>query len=156
VRDRVAPANVRIAVGESKGVTSEDLLMIGVALFLAIDVLFLPWVDFTVGQYSTLTPATGNPTPYLGVLALIAAVAFIIDLLVERMTNIDLPRFGTGRARTRLVLVVVAVLSLLLKLVASLNHVHDLGIGCWLGILTALALLFLVERPEPTGTASRT
>jgi hypothetical protein len=156
VRGGVAAANVRIALGERSYITSEDWLLIGIALFLGVDLLFLPWVDFTVGQYSTLTPATGNPTPYLGVLALIAAVAFIVDLVVERTTDIDLPRFGTGRARTRLVLVAAAVLSLLLKLVASLNHVRDLGVGCWLGIVAALVLLFLVERPAPTGTPSQT
>lgn len=156
VRGGAAAARVRIAVMEWRNVTRADWIVIGIALLLAVDLLFLPWVDFSIGQYATLTPATGNPTPYLGVLALVASIAFIIDLVLERATDLPLPAVGGSTARTRRLLAVAAAAAIALKLVASLNHLHDLGLGCWLALIGGGLLFLLAERPEPAATPSRT
>ena len=57
----------------------EELIMAGVALLLAIDLLFLPWFDVTVSigsfKASFTSSATGEPDGWLGVLAVLSLVA---------------------------------------------------------------------------------
>jgi len=53
----------------------DDWILGGVALLLVIDLLFLPWFTISVGPFSASTTATGDPDGWLGVLAVLAAVA---------------------------------------------------------------------------------
>ncbi len=58
-------------------VTRDDWILGGIALFLAIDLLFLPWFDITVGPLSFTSTATGAPDGWLGILGVLACVALI-------------------------------------------------------------------------------
>jgi hypothetical protein len=95
--------------------TRDELIMTGVAFLLAIDLLFLPWFDISVGfgtfHVSAPSTATGSPDGWLGVLALLAALAVIADLALERLGNVDLPSINGSRATARLVLAAALVVS---------------------------------------------
>ena len=65
----------------------EDWLVGGLALLLAIDLLFLPWFSYSVGIYSASTTRhwlvlTAGPA----ILAVLASLAVVGDLLVERLS----------------------------------------------------------------------
>src|SRR5207248_7037963 len=103
----------------------DDWILAGLAFLLAIDVLFLPWFDYTFGfgpfTQSVTLSATDTPDGWLGVLAVIATMAVIGDLAVERLGNAPLPSIGGTRAGTRLALVGVVTLLLALKFIL---HAH--------------------------------
>src|SRR5437660_56843 len=92
-------------------VKRDDWLLAGVALLLVIDLVALPWFDISVGFLSVTSTATGAPDGWLGVLAVVAAIAVIADLGVERLSpQTHLPALGGSRATTRFVLAVVCAL----------------------------------------------
>jgi hypothetical protein len=121
----------------------EELILAGIALLLAIDLLFLPWFDVTVGigsfKASFTSSATGEPDGWLGVLALLSLVALVADLAVERLGNVDLPAINGNRADTRLALAAVAAAFVVLKF---LFHIHFslFGIGFWGAVVLTAAL----------------
>ncbi len=129
--------------------TRDELIMAGAALLLAIDLLFLPWFDISVSfgtlHVSATSSGTGSPDGWLGVLALLAALAVIVDLAVERLTDTNLPAVGGSRATTRLVLAVAAAAFVALKF---LFHIHfDLfGFGFWAAVVLAAALVVSAVR----------
>ena len=135
--------------------TRDELIMAGVALLLAIDLLFLPWFDISVSfgsfHVSATSSGTGSPDGWLGVLALLAALAVIADLALERLGNVDLPSINGSRATARLVLAGVAAGFVALKF---LFHIHfDLfGFGFWAAIVLASALVVSAARArDPEG-----
>ena len=66
----------------------DDWIIVGLAFLLAVDVLFLPWFDYTFGfgpfTRSITLSATDTPDGWLGVLGLLAALALIADLALDR------------------------------------------------------------------------
>jgi hypothetical protein len=121
----------------------EDMILSGLALFLIIDLVFLPWYSVDVlGLTLTLT-ATSAPYAIWGVLAALAALAFIIDLALERFGGVQLPEIGGSRATTRAAL---AGATLACMVVKFLLETSDLGFGCYLGAAAAIALLVLSAR----------
>jgi hypothetical protein len=129
--------------------TRDEIIMAGVALLLAIDLLFLPWFDISVSfgdfHVSATSSGTGSPDGWLGVLAVLAALAVIADLALERFGNVDLPAINGGHATTRFVLACVAAGFVALKF---LFHIHfDLfGFGFWAAIVLAAALVVSAAR----------
>ena len=129
--------------------TRDELIMAGVALLLALDLLFGPWFDISVSfgtfHVSATSSATGSPDGWLGVLALLTTLALIADLALERLGNVDLPAIGGGGATTRLVLASVAAGFVGLKF---LFHIHfDLfGFGFWAAVVLAAALVASAAR----------
>lgn len=127
----------------------EELILAGVALLLAIDLLFLPWFDVTVGigsfKASFTSSATGEPNGWLGVLAVLSLVALVADLAVERLGNVDLPAINGNRADTRLALAAVAAGFVVLKF---LFHIHFslFGIGFWGAVVLTAALVATAVR----------
>ena len=127
----------------------EELMLAGVALLLAIDLLFLPWFDVTVGigafKASFTSSATGEPDGWLGVLAVLALLALIADLGLERLGNVALPAVNGSRGDTRLVLAAVAGGLVALKF---LFHIHFslFGIGFWVGVVLTAALVITAVR----------
>ncbi len=127
----------------------EELILAGVALLLAIDLLFLPWFDVTVGigsfKASFTSSATGEPDGWLGVLAVLSLVALVADLAVERLGNVDLPAINGNRADTRLALAAVAAGFVVLKF---LFHIHFslFGIGFWGAVVLTAALVATAVR----------
>jgi hypothetical protein len=139
----------------------DDWVMAGLALLLAIDVLFLPWFDYSFGfgpfTRSVTLSATDTPDGWLGVLALLAALAVIADLALDRFGATELPSIGGSRAGTRLVLVGAAALFLGLKFIL---HVHFslFGFGFWAALVLTVALLVVAFRAlesESAPAASR-
>ena len=127
----------------------EELILAGVALLLAIDLLFLPWFDVTVSigsfKASFTSSATGEPDGWLGVLAVLSLVALIADLALERLGNVDLPAINGSRADTRLALAAVAAGFVVLKF---LFHIHFslFGIGFWGAVVLTAALVATAVR----------
>jgi hypothetical protein len=122
----------------------DDWIMGGLALLLAIDVLFLPWFDYSFGfgpfTRSITLSATDTPDGWLGVIGLLAALAVIADLAIDRLGATELPSIGHSRAGTRLVLAGAAALFLALKFIL---HVHFslFGFGFWAAVVLTVALL---------------
>jgi hypothetical protein len=133
-------------------VTRDDWILGGIALFLAIDLLFLPWFDISIGPLSFTSTATGSPDGWLGILGVLACVALIADIAIERLSDTELPTIGGDRASTRKILAIVAAAFVALKF---LFHIHFslFGFGFWLGAIAAIALVAVVMRPQAVATA---
>jgi hypothetical protein len=127
-------------------VSRDDWIVSGLALLLIIDLLFLPWFSISagVGAFSVTvsSTATGAPDGWLGVLAVLAAIALIADLGIERLSpQTTLPTIGGSRAQTRLVLTGITALFVVLKF---LFHIHFslFGFGFWAAVVLTIALVF--------------
>jgi hypothetical protein len=130
--------------------TRQELILAGVALLLAIDLLFLPWFDISVNGFGVFTVSvtstgTGSPNGWLGVLAVVTALTLIADLALERLAGAGLPPIGGSRATTRLALAVASAVCVGLKF---LLHVHFdwFGGGFWGAAVLAVALVVLATR----------
>lgn len=130
-------------------VLRDEWLVIALAALLALDLLFLPWFQVTIvggGQAVPISdPATGTPDGWLGVLALLAVVALLADLGVERLSpHTELPAIGESRARTRLALALTAAGLLAFKLLIHLGSAG--GTGFWGALLLAGGLVYSTYR----------
>lgn len=123
--------------------TRDDWIIGGVALLLVIDLLFLPWFDISAGPFSITLTATDAPSGWAGILAVLAAVALIVDLAIERMSpQTTLPAVGGSRGETRFVLACVVALFVFLKFIFNI-HFSDFGLGFWLGIILTAGLVYV-------------
>jgi hypothetical protein len=127
-------------------VSRDDWVVGGLALLLVIDLLFLPWFTFSAGfgsfSVSVSSTATGSPDGWLGVLAVIAAIALLVDLAVERLSpQTTMPMIGGSRSSTRLVLAGITAAFVVLKF---LFHIHFslFGFGFWAAVVLTVALVF--------------
>jgi hypothetical protein len=127
-------------------VSRDDWIIGGLALLLIIDLLFLPWFSITVGvgtySISASSTATGAPDGWLGVLAVIAAIALLVDLAVERLSpQTQMPAIGGSRVNTRFVLAGITAVFVVLKF---LFHIHFsyFGFGFWAAVVLTVALVF--------------
>ena len=133
----------------SETVARDEWVVVVLAVLLALDLLFLPWFQVTItggGQTIPISdPATGAPEGWLGVLAVLAVVALLADLGVERLSpQTDVPAVGNSRARTRMVLALIAAGLLAFKLLIHLGSAR--GIGFWGALLLAGGLVFTTRR----------
>jgi hypothetical protein len=127
-------------------ISRDDWIMGAVALLLIVDLLFLPWFSVTVGPITVSVTATGAPDSWLGVLAVLAAVALVADLVIDRLSpQTSLPSLAGGRTQTRFVLACLAAAFLALKF---LFHIHfDLfGYGFWGAVVLAATLVYLTAQ----------
>jgi hypothetical protein len=132
-------------------VSRDDWIVGGLALLLAIDVLFLPWFSISVGvgafSASFSSTATGAPDGWLGILALIAVIALLADLGIERLSpQTTLPMLGGSRTMTRFILAGAGGAFLLLKFIFHINHFSDLGFGFWAAVVLTGGLVFSTMR----------
>lgn len=127
-------------------VRRDDWILAGVALLLAITLLFLPWFDISVGPFSVTFTATGSPDGWVGVLALLCTLALIVDLVVERLSpQTSLPALGGSRSNTRFALAVATAAFMALKFVLHI-HFSLFGFGFYLGVILVAALVFLANQ----------
>jgi len=120
----------------------DDWLVGGVSLLLAIDLLFLPWFSFYVFSVS----GTDAPDGWAGILAVLASLAVLGDLLVERLSpQTTLPNFGGSRTATRFRLSVVAAVFVAIKFVFNI-HFSYFGVGFWAGVILTAVLVFVTYR----------
>jgi hypothetical protein len=131
-----------------ENVSRSEWILSGLGLFLVIDLLFFPWVDVSIGPFSVTSAGTGAPDGWLGVLGMLAALAFVVDLGLEKFASVEVPSIGGSRERTRMILAAVAAGCVALKFLLHLSHTGDLGFGCWLALVSAGALVFLTVRPQ--------
>lgn len=127
-------------------VKRDDWILGGVAVLLVIDLLFLPWFALSFGPISVTSTATGAPDGWLGVLAVLAALALIGDLAMERLSpQMTVPAIAGSRTTTRLGLAALAALFVALKF---LFHVHFslFGFGFWVAVVLTSALVVLAKR----------
>ena len=129
-----------------ENLSRDDWILGGVGLLLVIDLLFLPWFSISVGPFTATSAATGAPDGWLGVLAVLASLAVIGDLAIERLSpETHLPAIGNSRTRTRFVLACVAAVFVALKF---LFHIHFslFGFGFWAGVVLTAAFVVLASR----------
>jgi hypothetical protein len=132
-------------------VSRDDWILGGVALLLVIDLLFLPWFSISVGPFSASTTATGDPDGWLGILAVLAALALIVDLAIERFSpGTALPNIRGSRTETRFVLAAVTALFVVLKF---LFHIHFsyFGFGFWAAVVLTIALVYFALQARKAG-----
>ena len=122
--------------------SQDDWIVGGLALLLAIDLLFLPWFTFLIFSAT----ATDAPDSWAGILAVLAALAIVGDLLVERLSpQTALPNFGGSRTATRLRLAVAAAVFVALKFIFNV-HFSLFGFGFWAGVVLTAALVVATRR----------
>jgi hypothetical protein len=133
-----------------ENVTREDWTIAVLALLLALDLLFVPWfsVSVSVGSliFSASSTAVQAPDGWLGVIAVLASLAVIADLAIERLSpRTGLPVLGGSRASTRFALAVVAAVCVALKF---LLHVHFtyFAFGFYAAVVLAAALVYVTLR----------
>ena len=95
-------------------------------------------LGFTV----TIT-ATTAPHAIWGVLAVLAATALISDLALDRFGSTRLPAIGGDQARTRTALAAGTLAFMVIKFLVDTSSP---GVGRWLGLVAAIALVVLCVR----------
>src|SRR5262249_17260376 len=129
--------------------TRDELILGGVWLLLAICLLFLPWFEVSVGigtiTLSASSTATGDPDGWLGVIGVLACLALVADLALERLSNAQLPVVGGTRAATRLALAITAAAAVALKFILNV-HFDYFGFGFWGAVVLSVALVVLARR----------
>ena len=137
--------------------TRDELILGGIALLLVIDLLFLPWFDITVGlgtfKVSATSSATGSPDGWLGVLAVLVALALMAYIAIERLAaDVELPTINGSGATTRLVLAAVAAGCVALKFLFNI-HFSLFGAGFWGAVVLAASLVVVAARAREAGPA---
>ena len=135
-------------------VKRDDWLLAGAAFLLVIDLLALPWFEIGIGPISITSTGTGAPDGWLGLLAVLATVALIADLGIERLApQAQVPAIAGSRSMTRLTLAGSAALFVALKF---LFHIHFglFGFGFWAAIVLSGGLIALARRAHGDGSVS--
>jgi hypothetical protein len=124
--------------------SKDDYIVGGVALLLVIDLLFLPW--YSIGFYSA--SATSAPDSWTGILAMLAAILVLADLLVERLSpQTTLPNLGGSRTATRFRIAVIAAFFVALKFIFHIHYsLSDGGFGFWAAIVLTAGLVYATLR----------
>lgn len=124
----------------------EDWIVGGLALLLAIDLLFLPWFSYSYGPFSVSTTATGSFDGWTAIIAMLLCLALLADLLVEKLSpQTTLPNFGGSRPATRFRLAAVAAGFVALKFILHI-HFSYFGFGFYAAVVLAVALVVVTLR----------
>lgn len=132
---------------DTKKLSKLDWWVVGAAAALVIDLAALPWIDVSIGPISYTSSGTGSPDGFLGVVALLAALGVVADVLLARlMPSVRIAALeGFGRTKSRLVGSAAILALLLLKFVLH-PHTSYLGAGCWIALLLGLVLTLSTYR----------
>ena len=136
---------------KTDGITRDEWIFGVVGLLLVIDLLALPWFSVSVGPFSATLTASDAPDGWLAILAVLAALAAIIDLGIERLSPAtSLPMIRGSRAATRFILAAAAAVFIALKF---LFHIHFslFGFGFWAAVVLAVAFVALARRLQSAG-----
>lgn len=137
--------------------TRDDWILGGLAALLVIGLLAFPWFTASLGLVSISSSGTGAPDGWLGVLALVAAVLLIVDLMLERFSpQTQVPAVSGSRTMTRLALAGLAALFMLIKF---LIHIHFTGVvsfgwGFYVDVVIVVALVFYALQARNAGPAA--
>jgi hypothetical protein len=130
-----------------EALTRDDWILSGAAVLLVIDLLFLPWFSFSLGPLGSVSfTGTDAPDGWLGGLALLASLALIADLAVDRLSpGRAFPNIRGSRTETRFVLACVAAACVVLKFVFNI-HFSYFGFGFYLAIVLSAALVYVAQQ----------
>jgi hypothetical protein len=119
-------------------VSRDDWIVGVVASLLVIDLLFLPWLSFP----SLNVSGTSSPDSWLGILAMLAALAVLVDLALERFSpQTHVPSIGGSRESTRFILALAAAACLGLKFLFNIGF-GTLGIGFYAAVILVIVLVY--------------
>ena len=144
-----------------ENVRRDDWILAAVAIVLVIDLFAFPWFNFGLGgPFSVDLSGTDGPDGWAAILAIIALLALVVDLGMERMApEATVPAVGGSRTMTRFVLAIVAAAFIVLKFVL---HIHFSGVlsfawGFYLAIILTAGLVYLAlqARRAPDVPAAR-
>jgi hypothetical protein len=144
-----------------ESVRRDDWILAGVTLLLIIDLLAFPWFNFGLGGPFTVDlTGTDAPDGWAGILAVIALLALIADLALERFApQTTLPAVNGSRTMTRFVLAVVAAFFVFLKFILNIHFSGILSFswGFYLAVILTVALVYLAlqARNAPAVPAAR-
>ncbi len=135
-----------------ENVSREDWILGGIALVLVIDLLFFPWFSISLGPLGSVSAsATSAPDAWAGILAMLAAIVFIVDLAIERFSpQTALPAVNHSRTETRFIIACVVALFVLIKFLLQI-HFSEFGFGFWLGIVLTVALVYFSLQARNAG-----
>jgi hypothetical protein len=129
-----------------EALTKDDWIFAGIGILLVIDLLFLAWFSYSYGPLSFSLSATGAPDGWLGVVAVLATVVAIADLVIERLApDSQIPAIGGSRTQTRFVLACIAAVAVALKFLFNI-HFDLFGFGFWAAVVLTPALVYVARR----------
>jgi hypothetical protein len=124
-------------------VSRDDWILAGLALLLIIDLVALPWFSISLGPFSATLTATDAPDGIFGILAVLSAVALIVDLGIERLSpGTTVPNIGGSRTHTRFVLACLTAVFVALKFVFNI-HFSDFGFGFYAAVVLTAGLVWV-------------
>jgi uncharacterized membrane protein len=124
-------------------VSRDDWILAGLALLLIIDLVALPWFSISLGPFSATLTATDAPDGIFGILAVLSALALIVDLGIERLSpGTTVPNIGGSRTQTRFVLACLTALFVALKFVFNI-HFSDFGFGFYAAVVLTAGLVWV-------------
>jgi Na+-transporting NADH:ubiquinone oxidoreductase subunit NqrB len=100
-------------------------------------------------ELSASSTGTGAPDGWLGVLGVLASLAIVADLALERIADARLPAIAGSRATTRLVLAIGAAACVALKFLLNV-HFSLFGFGFWAAVVLAGVLVVFARRLAPS------
>jgi len=135
--------------------TKGDRIVVASAILLVLDLLLIPWYSLTVvGVVTVSLKGVDSPDSFLGVLALLVALAMAAQVILSRFTEVKIPDIGIPWARVHFLGGLAVVIMLALKFIL---HTQFLSIGSYLAILFGIALAvggFTMQKESTTaGTA---
>jgi hypothetical protein len=134
----------------------DDWILGGLAILLVIALVAFPWFTVSYFGISASSTATGAPDGWLGILALIAALAVVADLGAERLSpQTQLPAIGGSREMTRFVLAAAAGGFVALKFLFHISSTFKyLGFGFPVDVVIAGALVFVALQARNAAPAA--
>jgi hypothetical protein len=130
----------------SDALSRDDWIVGGLSLLLVIDLLFLPWYSISFFGHTATASATSAPDGWAGILAMLAALAVLADLLIERLApQTTLPNLGGSRTATRHWLTNIAAAFVALKFVLHI-HFSWFGFGFYAAVVFTAALVYATLR----------
>ena len=120
--------------------TREDLMVMGGGIVLVIGLIAFSWYSIGIGFGGLSVDRAAVQSPYAiwGILALIVAIAIVVDLALARFSpSTQIPTTQYGRDFTRVGACALLLLFLLIKFIA---HVGDFGWGFFVDVILAIVM----------------
>jgi len=116
-------------------------LVILAGVLLMVDLFLAPWYvqSFVIGDIQFTRTALEPPHGWLAVLAWLATVALLVEVVLVRVSTEGLPDLPVPWVRVQIIQGFAILGLLLIKLLVSAGH---FGWGAWVGVLLAAALAY--------------
>ncbi len=124
-----------------KKLSTVDWIISVAGVLLVIDLIALPWYDFHVYLYGASFSGVEAPDGFLEWLAVLIGLAMIGQVVLSKLTSVELPQLGMPWARIKMIGGLAVLGLVLLKFVLHL-HPHYFGIGCWAAVILAAVLAY--------------